>query len=168
MIFHIYIGIIKKTLDNGVNMKKINFIVSVLALAASSLACKALAGGNAPQIEPLPPVEGAASQTPAATDAPDFSTGDDSDFPMLEDAANVVDNAGVVNYETGFSLDEVITFYRETLTSQGYTEREVNAAITDTTFNLVFDGHESGQALAIQGVDLGNGKVNVTLFLQDF
>jgi hypothetical protein len=32
----------------------------------------------------------------------------------------------------------------------------MNTAITDSTFNLVFDGWESGLAIVVQGVNLGN------------
>lgn len=145
-------------------MKKLSFPFLITALLASSLACKALSGdGTETQPQPLPPVENPGDQP--SDQSP--STQGDSEYPMLSDASNVVDTAGVVTYQTEFSLTEVIDFYRDTLSSQGYTERSINTAITDVTFNLVFDGHPSGQALVIQGTDLGNGSVNVTIFLQD-
>ena len=50
---------------------------------------------------------------------------------------------------------------------QGYTERELLTTVTDGVFSFVFDGHESGQAIVIQGVDLGDGSVNVNISFQD-
>lgn len=145
-------------------MKKFSFLFLITALLVSSLACKALTGnGTETQPQTLPPVE-----NPSNTSSDQNpSTQGDSEYPMTTDASNVVETAGVVNYQTEFSLTEVIDFYRDTLSSQGYSERSINTAITDVTFNLVFDGHPSGQALVIQGTNLGNGSVNVTIFLQD-
>jgi hypothetical protein len=145
-------------------MKKFRIPLLIMVLLVSSLACQALAG-NGTETEPqsLPPAENPQSQ-PGDSNP---STDGDSEYPMLSDASNVVNTAGVVNYQTQFSLTEVIEFYRDTLSSQGYTERSINTTITDVAFNLVFDGHPSGQALVIQGTDLGGGTVNVTIFLQD-
>lgn len=157
-------------------MKKYYLIIFAVILLTTSLACNALAGGNEPQVEPLPPVDSGDGQ-PSVTEQSQepteqsgdssFSVGDDSEFPMFDDATNVVNVAGVLTYQTRHNIDEVIEFYRDTLTSQGYAEREINTSITDAAFNLVFDGHESGQALVIQGVDLGGGNFNVSIFLQD-
>ncbi len=65
------------------------------------------------------------------------------------------------------SLDEAMKFYMETLTSSGYTERPILTVTSDTTFSMVFDGHESGKAIVVQGVDLGDGMVNVNIRLED-
>jgi hypothetical protein len=32
---------------------------------------------------------------------------------------------------------------------------------------MVFDGHESGKAIVVQGVDLGDGMVNISIRLED-
>src|SRR3989304_4348511 len=67
---------------------------------------------------------------------------------------------GPINFQTDMNLTDTIAFYREAFTKLGYTERTINTAITDTTFSMVFDGHASGKAIVIQGVDLG-GSTNV-------
>ncbi len=73
---------------------------------------------------------------------------------------------GAINFQTKLSLQETLTFYREAFAQAGYTEREINTAITDSTFSLVFDGHASGKAIVLQGVDLG-GSTNVNLRFED-
>ncbi|MGB3402087.1 MAG: hypothetical protein WBA77_05300 [Microcoleaceae cyanobacterium] len=82
------------------------------------------------------------------------------DFPIPEDAANYSTSptpgiGDAVNFQTELSLDEAIEFYRNQLIEQGLSEREINTAITETTFNLVFEGAENGQAVVVQGVELG-------------
>lgn len=156
-------------------MKKTHLILSVLALMLTSLACQALAdgGGADPQIDdapvqPLPPVE-STDESPAlpteSSDDPGFSG--ETDFPMTDDATNVVSVAGTLTYQTDQSLEDVLKFYRDVYGSQGYTERELLTTVSDGVFSIVFDGHESGQAIVVQAVDLGNGSVNVTVYMQD-
>jgi hypothetical protein len=84
-----------------------------------------------------------------------------TDFPIPEDAINYSKSptpgvGGSVNFQTELSLTEAIEFYQNQFQEQGLTEREINTAITDSTFNLVFDGSENGLAIVVQGVNLGN------------
>jgi hypothetical protein len=55
----------------------------------------------------------------------------------------------------------------DSFTSSGYTERTILTVTSETTFSMVFDGHESGQAIVVQGVDFGDGTVNVNIRLED-
>ena len=87
-------------------------------------------------------------------------TDTDSEFPLPETVQNLTKQPGVngtnsVNFQTDLSLTEAVEFYRQSLTEQGLKEREINTAITNTTFNLVFEGAENGLAVVVQGVDLG-------------
>ena len=87
-------------------------------------------------------------------------TEESQDFPIPEDAVNYSTSptpgiGDAVNFQTELSLDEAIEFYRNQLTEQGLSEREINTAVTETTFNLVFEGAENGQAVVVQGVELG-------------
>lgn len=153
-------------------MKKYGILLAVLALFIASLACQTvLSGGNGiDETESLSPVDNTDDFPTAPAGQSDdfnFSLGGDSEFPMPDDAKNVVSVAGTVNYQTNLSLDEVMDFYRDTFGKQGYTERELLTTVTDGVFSFVFDGHESGQAIVIQGVDLGDGSVNVNISLQD-
>ena len=65
------------------------------------------------------------------------------------------------------TLDEAMKFYVETFTNSGYTERAILTVTSETTFSMVFDGHESGKAIVVQGVDLGDGTVNINIRLED-
>lgn len=85
-------------------------------------------------------------------------------FPMPGGVSNFTDMGNSsINFQTTMSLKDTIAFYREAFKKEGITERTINTAITDTTFSLVFDGDPSGEAIVVQGVDLGNGKTNVNI-----
>lgn len=155
-------------------MKKYSVLLAITALILASLACQTVMGGNdINTIESLPPVDApddaapATSESSGDTEDPGFSFGGDSEFPMPDDASNVVSVAGTVNYQTSLSMDEVMTFYRDVYGKQGFTERELLTTVSDGVFSFVFDGHESGQAIVIQGVDLGDGTVNVNIRFED-
>jgi hypothetical protein len=123
-------------------MKKYRWFLGLSVLVIVSLACGVLGTGG-----------GGGS-----------SGGYNTKFPMPGNVSNFTDTGnGSINFQTSMSLKDTITFYRDALTKQGLTERTVNTAITDTTFSMVFDGDSSGQAVVVQGVDLGNGKTNVNI-----
>lgn len=156
-------------------MKKYSVLFAVMALVFASLACQTVMGGgsNIDQIESLPPVDSSGDvpvTTPEATEEavdPGFSVGGDSEFPLPDETTNVVSVAGTVNFQTRLGLEEVMAFYRDTYGKQGYTERELLTTVSDGVFSFVFDGDPSGKAIVIQGVDLGDGTVNVNISLQD-
>lgn len=146
-------------------MKNKRIYIAILILILASLACQTvLGGGDNTSQEELPPFEysGGDSETEESD-----SSADSDRFPMPSDATNVFDVAGTVNYQTSLSLDEVMSFYRDEYGKQGLTERELLTVVSDGVFSMVFDGDPSGQAVVIQGVDLGDGTVNVTITLQD-
>ncbi len=146
-------------------MKKHGILFAILTLIIASFACQSLTGGgSAPSVENT---EDFSTAAPEPSGEENFSLGGDSEFPMPDDAKNVVSVAGTVNYQTNLDLDEVMDFYRDIFGKQGYSEREVLTTVTDGVFSFVFDGHESGQAIVIQGVDLGDGSVNVNISFQD-
>ena len=152
------------------------FAIGILILA--SLACNAILGGGSLSTEEpggggvLAPTEapsgggGTIPTAPPPTEASGGGGQTSSEFPLPDDATNVVEVTGTVNYQTGMSLEDVMTFYREAFGSQGYVERELLTVTSDTTFSFVFDGHASGKAIVVQGVDLG-GSTNVSISLQD-
>jgi hypothetical protein len=71
-----------------------------------------------------------------------------------------------VNFQTSLSLEDVIEFYRQVFAGQGLTERTLLTVIADATFSIVFDGSPNGQAIVVQGVDLG-ASVNVNIRFED-
>mgnify|MGYP006971722936 CR=1 FL=1 len=161
------------------------FLLVLIAILAASLACSLITDSNTdvptaeeaqppaqqeappgakPTLESPPSDEGKPEGPPAGK-----STEYDTIFTLPPKIENFTGNGGdtAINFQTDMSLDEVIRFYRRAFTEEGLTERGINTAITDTTFSMVFDGHPKGQAIVIQGVDLGNGMTNVNIRFED-
>ena len=154
-------------------MKKYSIIFALIALVLASLACQIIMGGgddgyNAPVI---PEVDGGDVEIPAipsvTTDGGGFSVGGDSEFPLPSDASNVISVADVVNFQTDLPLDEAMKFYQDEFGKLSYNERGLLTVTSDATFSMVFDGHESGKAIVVQGVDLGDGTTNISISLQE-
>ena len=143
-------------------MKKTTVLFAIFVLVLSSLACQALAGGNGN--------DGSGGQAPSAGGANGDSSGGnsavDTDFPLTDDAFNITITGGTTLFQTKLSLEEVMDFYRAYYEPKGYTEDEILTELTDNVFNLVFVGDPSGDAVVIQGVDLGNGSTNVSIRLE--
>ena len=126
-------------------MKKYYWLFSVSVLLVASLGCGA-----------TNPKAGGAGGSGSTT----YNT----KFPLPSTVSNFTDTGNdSINFQTDMSLEDTISFYRDAFQKEGLTERTINTAITDTTFSMVFDGDPSGQAIVIQGVDLGNGKTNVNI-----
>jgi hypothetical protein len=88
----------------------------------------------------------------------------DTDFPLPASVSDFIDTGdGSINFQTNLSIEDGVAFYREAMGNAGLTERTINTAITDTTFSLVFDGDPSGEAIVVQGVDLGGGMTNINI-----
>ena len=154
------------------------FAVFITMLVFASLACQTVLGGGDEGVQPLVPDDILTEESPElpvqedpsggeSTDDGATDSGESGDYPLPDDATNVFDMAGTINFQTSLSLEDVIKFYRDAYAAEGYTEREINTAITDTTFNLIFDGDPSGMAIVVQGVNLGDGTTNVTITLVD-
>jgi hypothetical protein len=143
-------------------MKKASFILAIVALVLASLACKTIMGGSSSDNG------GAGSPTSSPTDTSGGNTtAGSSDYPMPDDASNVINIAGVTNFQTKLSLDDAMNFYRDQLGKDGYTERTDLTVTASGTFSMVFDGDPSGKVLTVQGVDLGDGTTNIAISLQD-
>jgi hypothetical protein len=139
------------------------WLYALVVLLIASLACQAIGGGDTQDTQP--------TQAPVQEDSPATDTSDpqgssEAEFPMPSDASNVVEAGGTLNFQTGLSLEESVEFYRDAFKAQGLTEREITTVIEDSVFSLVFDGHSSGQAIVVQGVDLG-GSTNINVRFED-
>jgi hypothetical protein len=157
--------------------KRLFLFLAVLVMA--SLACSLFGGaGSSGGETPSAPGDsgstgsGTGPTEPAAPESPDSGpagSGEfDTEFPLPADVQNFMkmgDNA--INYQTSMKLPEVVDFYRDAFEKAGYDERDITTTIDDTTFSIVWDGHPSGQAVVVQGVDLGNGTTNVNVRLED-
>jgi hypothetical protein len=124
-------------------MNNYRWLLGLSVLVIISLACGLLGGGS-----------GSGSG----------ASGYNTKFPLPSSVSNFTDTGNnSINFQTNLSLKDTIAFYRDAFKKEGITERTINTAITDTTFSLVFDGDPSGEAIVVQGVDLGNGKTNVNI-----
>jgi hypothetical protein len=160
-------------------MKKHNVLLAIIALVLASLACQTVMGGgdnfeipNVPSITEMPPQTDGDVEIPTVppviTDDGGITIGGESEFPMPADAINVISMGNtVLNFQTKLSLDEGMSFYRDEFGKLGYAERDILTVTSSTTFSMVFDGHESGNAIAVQGVDLGDGTINISITLSD-
>lgn len=160
-------------------MKKFRILAAVLMLALAALSCQTVLGGAKPVVAPSAATEPAIQQkveptqgveAPEAPSEPGTDQGSgavSSPFPMPDGATNVVDVGGSINFQVKMSLKDAIGFYRDSFGKLGLKEREINTVISDTTFSLVFDGDPGGKAIVVQGVDFGNGLVNVNIRYED-
>jgi hypothetical protein len=161
-------------------MKRNRWIFALIVLLVSSLACNALNRGARPTATESAPDTGggmAATQAPSddTTAEPESTTaetapatGFDTEFPLPSDISNFTSTGdGGINFQTKMSMKDAIAFYRDAFATAGYKEREINTAISNTTFSMVFDGHSSGKAIVIQGVDMGNGTTNINIRFED-
>ena len=143
-------------------MNKYRWFFGLTVLVMISLACSlfnkpvSTSGGGGAGSGP--------NESPTAGSSGGSDNGKNTKFPMPDNVSNFTNTGnGSINFQTNMSLKDTIQFYRDAFTKEGLTERTANTAITDTTFSLVFDGDPSGQAIVVQGVDLGNGKTNVNI-----
>ena len=90
----------------------------------------------------------------------------DSIFPLPHEYEVLTMDDTSVNFQTSASLDDMIDFYRNEFDNMGLTERELLTTIEDGVVSMVFDGHESGMAVVLQMVDLGDS-INVNIRLED-
>lgn len=161
------------------------WIFAFVVLLVSSLACSVFTGGDKAPATPVSsggaratlaptaekPLEAKATQpenVPTVAQPEKQPTAYDTEFPLPPEISNftTMGNGGI-NFQTEMSLEDAIAFYREEFTKAGYKERKLLTVTSDTTFSMVFDGHASGKAIVIQGVDLGSGNINVNIRLED-
>lgn len=166
-------------------MKSYRVLFAILALALASLACQTIMGGGdtfqppeieIPEIPEMPETDGGdeveipdieiPTVPPIATDENgDITIGGESEFPVTSDAFNVVTMSEMVTFQTKMSSDDLIKFYRDEFTAQGYTEDESMAITFGNTFTLAFNGHDSGKVVYVVGADAGDGSIYITITL---
>ena len=157
-------------------MKHYRICVSIAVLVFASIACQAVTGAGSDEAPVVPSSTDSApqpevEQPTAVSDADNDNGSSDSsvstDFPMTDDAFNVVEAGGSLIYYTRLSADDALKFYLDEFTSIGYTERELLTVAENGMFSIVFDGDPSGKALIIQSVDLGDGSRTIAIRLED-
>lgn len=155
-------------------MKKYSILLAIVSLVLASLACQTIMGGGDGGFNPpdVPQVDGGDVEIPTVPPVipggDNITIGGDSEFPMPDDATNVVNMGNtILNFQTKLSLDEAMSFYRDEFGKSGYTERSELTVTAGGTFSMVFDGYKSGQAITVQGVDFGDGTINISITLAD-
>jgi hypothetical protein len=156
-------------------MKKYSVFLAIIALVLTSLACQTVMGGrdniqvpNEPDVTEVPQSDSGEIPTiPPVTTEGDggVTVGGDSEFPVTSDATNVVTAAGTLTFQTKMSTDDVLKFYRDEFTKQGYKEDPSMAITFGKTFTLAFKGHPSGKTIYVVGADAGDGSTYVTITL---
>jgi hypothetical protein len=157
-------------------MKKYSVLLAIFALVLASLACQTVMGGGnsfqapeEPYVTELPQTDGDVeipTVPPITTDDNGGVTvGGESEFPVPSDATNVVSAAEMVTFQTKMSTDEILKFYRDEFTKQGYEEDPSMAMTFGNTFTLAFNGHSSGKVIYVVGADAGDGSLYVTITL---
>jgi hypothetical protein len=168
--FFVTLMIRSVNLSPGADMKQFQILLAGTLLILLSLACNALArgGSNSGGIQPTIQPTTQTTETPANSDG--NGTGNQTvstDFVLTSDATHIMDMGnGSILFYTKLSLVDIMKFYRDTYTAQGYKEREQLTVTSDTTLSMVFDGDPSGKSIVIQSVDLGNGSHTVTVRLE--
>ena len=134
-----------------------NFLVKGVKISIDQSVLKKWNEIDAVELVGLPSGGGTTEPTPAAQ----------SEFPMPKDATNIVKTSDTTIYQTRLTLKEMLDFNRTELAKQGLKEDPTYATILDNVFSLIFKGSPNGKDLAVQGIDMGNGMVNISLHYQD-
>ena len=152
-------------------MKRNKVLMLLAILLLASLACSLFGSGRGGSEEILPSGgdSGPGEVSPLGSEEEENTLDNyDTDFPLPDDVDNLMDfDNGTINYQTTMSLNDVVEFYRDAFASADYDERDITTVINDTNFSIVWDGHPSGKAIVVQGVDLGDGTVNVNVRFDD-
>jgi len=148
------------------NMKR---LLAISALLFASLACQAISGGSDPDVDSsTPSASGLGEENESQSGTQTDSSGSlRKELPIPDGATNFTEADGTLLFQVKMSLDDAADFYLTELAAMGFKERPILTVIEESTFSMVFDGHESGSAIIVQGVDLGNGSVNISIRLED-
>lgn len=142
-------------------MMKRNVTLAIAALALAALACEAsLPEGTQATVE-------AGVNQVVAVGLAEFEAQTGIPMPDMGEISNISVEDGALNFQVEAEFEVVVDYYRKAALAAALSERELNTSITDTSASLVFDGSETGKAVVIQIVDLGDGKVNVNVRLED-
>jgi len=144
-------------------MKRFPPLFAMAALLIASFACKALSSSN---VEDEPVIF---TQTIPATDTnSDASAGvTDEEIPIPVEAVDIQNFGDTTLFYLAMTIEEGADYYQTEMPTKGYVEETAITVISDSFFSLVFSGHPSGSEVAITGVDLGDGTINITIELQD-
>jgi hypothetical protein len=162
-------------------MKKYSLSLAIIALVLASLACQTVMGGgnnnfNMPDVPDVPnatevPQTGGDAEIPTVPPVTtddnnngNVTIGGESPFPVAGDAFNIVSTPQSVTYQTKMSADDVMKFYRDELSKQGFTENKDMTTTFGGVIAMFFEG--DGKTIVLAGAPAGDGSLSVTLAYQ--
>lgn len=154
-------------------MKKYSILLAIVALVLASLACQTIMGGrdygeDLPVMPDVPPADGGDTGVPTLppvnNDNGNITVGGESPFPITSDAFNVISTPETVTYQTKMSADDVMKFYRDELSKQGYSEQTDMTTEYGGIIAMFFEGN--GKTIVLAGAPAGDGSLSVTLAYQ--
>ena len=155
-------------------MKKYSVLLAIIALVLASLACQTVMGGrdnfqvpDVPNMTEVPQTDGGEIPTvpPVTTDGDGgITVGGESPFPVADDAFNIVSTPQSVTYQTKMSADDMMKFYRDELSKQGYAENKDMTTSFGGIIAMFFEG--DGKTIVLAGAPVGDGSLSVTLAYQ--
>jgi hypothetical protein len=153
-------------------MKKYSVLLAIIALVLASLACQTVMGGgdnnfNVPNMTDVPQIDSGEIPTvpPVTTDGDGGVTvGGESPFPIADDSFNIVSTPQSVTYQTKMSTDEMMKFYRDELSKQGFAENEDMTTSFGGIVAMFFEGN--GKTIVLAGAPAGDGSLMVTVAYQ--
>lgn len=142
-----------------------------------SISCQAQSGGENQSVPPTKGVimDGAKLPTPSKGEPVDSEPEEselivyDTDFPLPEVVNNFQElGAGedAINFQTKMSVDDAVAFYRSAFKERGLSEDKLLASVLPGSFSIVFRGDTKGP-IVVQGVDLGDGVLNINMRHED-
>jgi hypothetical protein len=154
-------------------MKKYSVLLAIFALVLASLACQTVMGGGdtdydyeAPELPQTDDGGDVAPTLPPVTTDEDggITIGGESPFPVTSDAFNIISTPQSVTYQTNMSADDMMNFYRDELSKQGFAE---NKDMTTSFGGIVAMFFESnGKMIVLAGSPVGDGSLSVTVAYQ--
>jgi hypothetical protein len=83
----------------------------------------------------------------------------DTPFPLPENVQNFTKSlkSNQINFKTHLGLQEIVNFYRQVLTEQGFTEHKLLTVIENDFISLAFEGLPDSKIIVLQAVDLAYG-----------
>lgn len=87
-----------------------------------------------------------------------------SEYPMLDDAAEVTSFAGMLNYRTAASLEDALAFYDEALAAEGWIKDEDGSFVGGGTAMVSYARDSEEIMLSITSTEDDSGNNYVTIF----
>ncbi|MDX9865034.1 MAG: hypothetical protein RBT34_09535 [Anaerolineaceae bacterium] len=75
-------------------------------------------------------------------------------YPVPDDAKDILYANEMLGFTTSLNPEEVLAFYQQALSAQGFTERSGSKLVGENNAQIFFDGHPSGNPLMISASNM--------------